>query len=130
MRTCTVCQETKPDICFHIFRHSKDGMRPYYCRMCRSCNNNIVKHVALLRKEHTDIPAACECCGRVVQRLHLDHCRETGEFRGFLCRQCNCAIGALGDNIEGVMQAIAYLRKCRQEAREENCPACEKSTSD
>ena len=111
MRTCTVCYEPKPDICFHIFRHSKDGLRPYYCRMCRACNNRINRHVAELKKLYPTPPPACECCSRVVQKLHLDHCRETGEFRGFLCRQCNCAIGALGDNIEGITRALNYIRK-------------------
>ena len=111
MRTCTVCYEPKPEICFHIFRHSKDGLRPYYCRMCRSCNNSINRHVASLKKLYpTPPPSACECCGR-VQKLHLDHCRETGEFRGFLCRGCNTSIGTLGDNIEGITRALNYIRK-------------------
>jgi hypothetical protein len=113
MRTCDLCSESKEDICFQLFRFSKKGI-PYYARMCRVCNNDKVKHVARLRKEHIDIPPACQCCGR-VGKLHLDHCWETGSFRGFLCRQCNTAIGSLssGDDKQGLLRALDYLDRCR-----------------
>lgn len=57
-------------------------------------------------------PSACECCGRPpgLRRLHADHDHNTGAFRGWLCARCNPAIGALGDNIEGVGKALRYLR--------------------
>ncbi len=56
-------------------------------------------------------PALCECCGRppCTQGMHLDHCHETGAFRGWLCSGCNMAIGRLGDNHAGIMQAATYL---------------------
>ena len=58
-------------------------------------------------------PAACECCGKVqtYKALALDHCHERAVFRGWLCSDCNNAIGLLGDNREGVMLAITYLEK-------------------
>lgn len=31
--------------------------------------------------------------------------------RGVLCHRCNCAIGKLGDDIEGVRTALAYLER-------------------
>lgn len=52
----------------------------------------------------------CGICG-VKQSDVLDHDRQTGKFRGGLCRQCNAALGKLGDNIAGVQRALAYLRK-------------------
>lgn len=57
-------------------------------------------------------PTTCECCGQppTVNALHLDHCHETGAFRGWLCMKCNTAIAKLGDNIDGIMYALAYLR--------------------
>jgi hypothetical protein len=56
-------------------------------------------------------PKQCESCGRVPVKmgLHLDHCHVTGKFRGWLCGNCNSAIGKLGDNIDGVYRAVAYL---------------------
>lgn len=76
-----------------------------------------------LRHRHTKLgypaptrprPAFCECCGREPgksHRLALDHCHQTGVFRGWLCNLCNRAIGALGDNPEGVLKALTYLEK-------------------
>lgn len=56
-------------------------------------------------------PSCCECCGRTQERhLELDHCHETGKFRGWLCIQCNTGIGKLGDNVEALERAIAYLK--------------------
>jgi hypothetical protein len=111
VRTCTECGESKENISFHIFRTSKDGLRPYYCRMCRYCSNKIHRHVATLKKLHKDRPDACEICGRGC-KLHLDHDRG-GDFRGFLCLICNTSLGGLGDDIAGLTRAIDYLNKCR-----------------
>ena len=54
----------------------------------------------------------CECCGTKSNKevLNLDHCHKYNTFRGWLCRSCNIGIGALGDNIEGLEKAVAYIR--------------------
>ena len=55
-------------------------------------------------------PEACESCGRpAVKTLHVDHDHATGKFRGWLCLQCNCALGLAGDNLEGVLNLAVYL---------------------
>lgn len=41
--------------------------------------------------------------------LSVDHCHGTGRVRGLLCSMCNTAIGKLGDNADGVRQALRYL---------------------
>jgi hypothetical protein len=58
-------------------------------------------------------PQHCECCGTplVKGKVHLDHDHVTGKFRGWLCNSCNLGIGALGDSIDGVKKALAYLRR-------------------
>ena len=59
-------------------------------------------------------PDDCECCSRKLDkafRTHLDHDHVTGKFRGWLCNQCNLGIGHLGDSIEGLERALAYLRR-------------------
>jgi len=54
----------------------------------------------------------CECCGStdlVLGRvLNLDHVHGTDWHRGWLCA-CNAAIGALGDDLDGVLNAVEYL---------------------
>jgi hypothetical protein len=57
-------------------------------------------------------PELCECCGQTDTRaLALDHCRETGVHRGWLCGECNMGIGKLGDNLRGVQRAVNYLMR-------------------
>jgi hypothetical protein len=58
----------------------------------------------------------CECCGSETD-LCYDHCHETMEFRGVLCRQCNRGIGQLGDNYDGVARAVKYLSRQSKEKR-------------
>lgn len=57
-------------------------------------------------------PDHCEMCGKHFSErrnaFHLDHCHETGMFRGWLCSLCNTAFGALGDNFQE-----AFLRLTR-----------------
>lgn len=56
-------------------------------------------------------PTACEICQETQPRaLALDHDHATGLFRGWLCHNCNSSLGGLGDTIEGLERAIAYLR--------------------
>ena len=42
-------------------------------------------------------------------RFHVDHCHQTGQIRGILCHGCNVALGALGDDIEGLTRALRYV---------------------
>jgi hypothetical protein len=60
----------------------------------------------------------CACCGSVAnasgKRLFVDHDHVTGAVRGVLCHKCNAGIGSLGDNIEGVRRALAYLERSQQ----------------
>lgn len=57
------------------------------------------------------MPDACEKCGKAFDTLHLDHCHDTGKFRGWLCFGCNTGLGKLGDNIAGVQAALDYLQR-------------------
>lgn len=58
-----------------------------------------------------DFGLNCGACGKDLDNntARLDHCHETGKWRGVLCDDCNKGIGFLGDNLEGIMQAAAYL---------------------
>lgn len=58
-------------------------------------------------------PLNCEICERrpSTNKLAIDHCHTTGAFRGWLCFRCNTALGKLGDNIEGLEKAVAYMRR-------------------
>lgn len=53
---------------------------------------------------------ACSSDGK-VKALSLDHCHETGAARGFLCSRCNMGLGQVGDSVQTLASAAAYLRR-------------------
>lgn len=57
--------------------------------------------------------AECWLCGIVPKaRAHaVDHCHETGEFRGILCGPCNTMLGRLDDDPEVFDKIAQYLRQ-------------------
>ena len=57
---------------------------------------------------------SCTICekvpsGKFSDKLVYDHCHETGKFRGILCNKCNVGIGILGDTVDNLRKALAYL---------------------
>ena len=84
------------------------------CKECRGVNGKANSSAAeKLMKQHgikrPPIGTPCDCCGKTTKKLIYDHCHETKKFRGWLCYQCNTAIGNLGDSLGGVMKAVRYL---------------------
>lgn len=63
----------------------------------------------------------CAICGRAeirvdhrtkkVSRLAIDHDHETHAVRSLLCHTCNNGLGAMGDSIDRLRAAIAYLER-------------------
>lgn len=55
----------------------------------------------------------CHICGvpeaECNQKLHMDHCHETGKFRGWLCYHCNNLLGRAKDSEEILINALHYL---------------------
>ena len=51
----------------------------------------------------------CELCGAPPQknRLHLDHCHDTGKIRGLLCSKCNAGLHTVEKL--GIEAVAAYL---------------------
>ena len=59
---------------------------------------------------------SCAICGTEITfggRLgaHIDHDHITGKVRGILCRNCNLALGHVGESIEKLEIMINYLRR-------------------
>ena len=55
----------------------------------------------------------CDICGvpetECTRALAVDHCHETGAFRGFLCNNCNAGLGRFRDDPSILQKAINYL---------------------
>jgi hypothetical protein len=74
--------------------------------------------VQALKVQHDELVAelgeVCGICGtppKAGRRHAIDHDHATGLVRGLLCHRCNVALGGLGDSVEGLQAAIAYLRR-------------------
>lgn len=57
----------------------------------------------------------CALCDRTPAserhgRLNVDHCHDTGRIRGLLCTVHNSALAAFGDNEDGLIRAVAYIK--------------------
>jgi len=102
--------------------------KKYYTKYCKKCRAKDSKIIATLRRKAPPVPECCDCCGVSFESLNprliavngdkgtgisycLDHCHDTNMFRGWLCTICNTSIGGLGDTLEGLNKAIAYLEK-------------------
>lgn len=123
-KTCIYCKKNLP--IWEFAKHSQkvDG----YDTRCRLCVKERKSIVDKIRKNAPSQPQTCECCGkppnkgsnvnprRRIMGLMLDHDPDTNTFRGWLCGDCNRAIGSLGDNIEGVEKALNYLKRNQKNA--------------
>ena len=88
----------------------------------KSCKNNIGKFRKYkgLPEPTRDMPEACEICGLIETRKHymgtvsslcLDHCHESGKFRGWVCSRCNLTLGRVNDSAELLELMAQYIRK-------------------
>lgn len=116
--TCVECDSAREK---RRWRENRTDMRakaarwrannPHYARNRRRADREAA--AGRVRPDH------CECCGLPEQgkALAFDHCHDTGEFRGWLCSNCNVGIGKLGDNLAGVKMAVAYLKRTQRTER-------------
>ena len=110
IKTCKKCKEEKSAKDFPRHKQMKDRLDT----RCRSC----IRKAAAIRRElyakHGPKSDECVCCGSKDKKIVLDHDHKTGEFRGWICEPCNLGLGQLGDNLEGVLNAVKYLETVAQ----------------
>jgi len=63
-------------------------------------------------------PDICPVCmrkpaggGRAKGRICIDHCHKTNKIRGWLCDDCNVALGRVDDRVDILKNLIKYLNK-------------------
>ncbi len=86
------------------------------CKTCRrkggkAHSSAARKLMKSLKMKRPPIGTPCNSCNKNTEKLIFDHDHDTNKFRGWLCYQCNTAIGNLGDSIEGLKRALRYLEK-------------------
>lgn len=58
----------------------------------------------------------CQVCGKncdPMNKICLDHCHETGKFRGWICNPCNRALGLFRHDIKILQSAMKYLERSK-----------------
>lgn len=80
------------------------------------------RHPGITRSQRdamiADQGGLCLICYRPFgDRPHTDHDHVTGQTRGILCHNCNRGIGYLGDSVDLLTAAIAYLQRYALAAR-------------
>lgn len=117
MKKCIYCDQDKELSEFPRHIHYKDNLDS----RCKDC---IKKHSDVRKKLHKEAPPKpdkCECCGKPTDKWCLDHDHEDASFRGWLCDQCNTGIGKLGDNLQGIVNAMNYLLSRSSKETEDGC---------
>ena len=82
------------------------------CRTITSKKYRIEKEYNISIEEYytcMNTSNVCEVCG-IDSNLVYDHDHTTMKFRGVLCSRCNVAIGILGDNEQGLLNALNYIK--------------------
>ena len=115
-KTCAYCREVLPATPEYFSSNVAYNGKIYLKNSCRACRSKTHSVVHYLRKTSPPPSKSCDCCGQSfkgmsTRDIHLDHCKETDTFRGWLCKNCNVGLGMLGDDIKGLELALAYLNK-------------------
>jgi len=107
---CRHCNQEKPREMFRLYRRAT-GDRECRSTSCKDCQKYNASVVARIKETAPPVSDNCDCCGKTDTKLVLDHCYHTEQFRGWLCSHCNLSIGLLGDDEDGILRALSYLRK-------------------
>ncbi len=68
-----------------------------------------VETVARQINKQNRLCAGCQNKLDFGKLMHIDHCHETGKFRGMLCHNCNIALGLVKDKPSTLIRLLAYL---------------------
>jgi hypothetical protein len=111
VRECNKCHEVKDLEDFHVPYYKKNNEKGR-SHTCKACIKRQTKETKVLRAENPPpADSCCELCGIYSNRLHLDHNHLDASFRGYLCANCNQALGKFKDNKELLRLAIDYLER-------------------
>lgn len=129
-KKCHVCGQLKAASDFNLSQGSPDG-RVARCRPCENAaREKRLSHLSVnersrLRRnvayktmyrvtiEQVDAMLAaqdgkCGICGRVLDRVYVDHCHKTKRVRGILCCRCNTRLQSVEDSAF-LIRSLAYL---------------------
>lgn len=96
----------------YVSRHRKKHYKRTSIEVaCKRYKIKVVDYLEMFRKQN----GKCAICGishlELNERISIDHCHETGRFRGLLCSCCNRLLGYAKDNISILESAVKYLKE-------------------
>jgi hypothetical protein len=121
---CRHCNIKKDKKFFDIRNKVAEGKEPSRHSICTECKINKEKTVKILKQTNpfpTDPNYQCPLCLRDEKELRrngrwkkltpwtLDHCHDTEKFRGYICHDCNTALGRVLDSTDTLKRCIKYL---------------------
>ena len=109
VRECKECHKILPSTAFTTHTMRSNGAFALL-NGCRECRGRGEAERRAVLKNAPPKPDDCANCHE-NKKLQIDHIHGTTIFRGWLCRNCNTGIGAIGDTLEGVLRAAIYLEK-------------------
>lgn len=125
-KICSMCNENKKIIDFNGNTSGTDAFDKNGYRLkrpeCNNCTSKVSKGKSqakkIAKKEGFSYNAPegtkCSICNEIQtekNKLVFDHCHKTEKFRGYCCNSCNRSLGVLGDNVDGLINALNYLLK-------------------
>ena len=108
-RVCKKCFNELPLEDFPINNTFKSGiLRKHTCKGCRAHQAKVRRRLLKENKKPDNI--ICPVCQKYTDKPVIDHCHKTDTFRGWLCNDCNNALGKFSDDILILKRAINYLK--------------------
>ena len=123
MKVCRVCGDNQPASEYHKDAKKVDGRR----NICKACKceqdrwDKISRRYSLSREAFYELLDAqngrCAACHQPLEKGMAvgDHCHDTGVVRGLLDRECNIALGLLGDGRDNT-RILGLLRYAEHHA--------------
>ena len=123
---CIKCNTQQPIDQFSAMNYASDKPTEIK-RTCRTCMRNQSNLVKKLKQQHP-YPAddyKCPICDRDIEEIGkynqprlqnwvLDHCHDTGTFRGWLCHHCNVGLGGFKDSLTRLKKAVIYMTRHKE----------------
>jgi len=95
------------------FRKRNPGHSRWYVLKCVYGIDQAAYDALMLRQGGKCALCKCELVEDLpkssLRQINIDHDHETGAVRGLLCSSCNVGLGFLGDTVERLRAAIAYI---------------------
>lgn len=124
-KECIKCRKDKPLSDFMTRENLKSGKSSYRteCKQCARDKASIRKLLEKTNPRPTNKDYECPICNKNEEQLKendrwndrsvwcLDHNHNTLEFRGWICNNCNIAIGRLHDSPSIALSAYRYLNR-------------------